>query len=132
MPRPQDKNLRPSEHKLSEEEASRGGKRSGEVRRARKTMREYAESILSCLVKDDKLTRQFEKLGIDPTNGKKYTFYEAMIIGQIAQAVKGNTQAYNAIKDTVEPKDSFVGVVVEDLSPLAELLKINKGENDDD
>lgn len=132
MPRPQDKNLRPSEHKLTEEEVKRGGKRSGEVRRAKKTLKQYAENLLSCIVKDEKLHKQLERLGMTPEKGGKFTFYEAMIIGQIAQAVKGNTQAFNAIKETVEPKDSLVGVVVEDLSPLADLLRIDKGEEDDD
>ena len=132
MERPQDKNLRPCEHKLTEEEAKRGGIKSGEARRAKRTLKEYAENLLSCVVKDEKLHRQLEKLGMLPASGKKYTFYEAMIIGQVAQAVKGNTAAFNAIKDTVEPKDGVVGSNVEDLSPLADLLRIDKKEDAED
>ena len=132
MTRPQDKNLRPGEYKLTLEEQKRGAQKSAEARRQKKTLKQYAESLLSCIVKDEKLERQLQKLGMSPDDGKKYTFYEAMIIGQIAQAVKGNTSAYNAIKDTVEPKDGVVGANVEDLSPLADLLRIDKKDEDDD
>lgn len=132
MARPQDKNLRPAAHPLTVEDQSMGGKKSGEVRRAKKTLREYAEKLLSCKVKDPRVEAQFKKLGIDPESGTRYTFSEAILIGQIVQAVKGNTKAYNAIKDTVEPKDSTVGVVVEDLSPLADLLRMGKRREEDD
>lgn len=131
MSRPQDKNLRPGEYKLSHEEQKKGGEKSGEARRKKKMLKEYAEQILACVVKDVRLETQFKKFGIKPDSKGKYTFYEAMIIGQIAQAVKGNTQAYNAIKETIEPKNEIGAGNVEDLTPLAELLKINDGENDE-
>lgn len=135
MSRPQDDNLIPGAHPLTVEEASKGGKASGESRRARKTMREYAESLLSCMVKDEKLTRQFQKLGVNPEKKGGYTFYEAMIIGQMAQAIKGSTAAYNAIKETVEPKTDGIGANIEDLTPLADLLGIKQrteGDDEDD
>ena len=139
MARPQDKNLTPFTSEQNREEAAKngkkGGKASGEARRAKKTMREYAENLLSCIVKDEKLAAKFRRLGVTPDKKDGYTFYEAMIIGQMAQAVKGNTAAYNAIKETVEPKNEAGAANYEDLTPLAELLGINKkveGEDDDD
>lgn len=133
MTRKQDENLRPSEYKLSRDEAKKGGKRSGEVRRAKKTMREYTESLLSSIVADKALLRKLGRKGFDPNKRGGYTFYEAIIIGQIASAMNGDARSYNAIKETVEPKTNGIGANVEDLSPLADLLRIeNKGENDDE
>lgn len=130
MPRPQDKNLRPSEYRLSQEEQKKGGKRSGEVRRAKKAMREYAESLLSSIVADKALLRKLGRKGFDPNKRGGYTFYEAIIIGQIASAINGDARSYNAIKETVEPKTDGIGANVEDLSPLADLLRIDKKDED--
>lgn len=133
MARKQDENLRPSEYKLSQDEAKKGGKRSGEVRRAKKTMREYTESLLSSIVADKALLRKLGRKGFDPNKRGGYTFYEAIIIGQIASAINGDARSYNAIKETVEPKTGGIGANIEDLSPLADLLRIeNKGEDDDE
>ena len=114
------------------ENSRKGGIASGVARRRKKEMKEYAEAILSCLVKDDKLIKQLNKLGAKPASKKGYNFYEAMIIGQIAEAIKGNTKAYNAIKDTVEPKTGLVSNNVEDLTPLADMLADNDDEDNDE
>ena len=42
-----EQNLRPSEYKLSQEEAKRGGIRSGEVRREKATMKKTLEMLLN-------------------------------------------------------------------------------------
>ena len=134
MERPQNKNLIPGAHPLSIEEASKGGKASGETRRAKKTLRELADDLLSFVVKDERLTGKYKKLGINGDGKGKYTFKEAILIGQIVQAAKGDTKAYNAIRDTLEPKDDATVGAVEDLTPLADLLRLDNNEEggDDD
>ena len=41
MARKQDENLRPGEYKLSQEEAKKGGIKSGQVRKQKRTVAEY-------------------------------------------------------------------------------------------
>lgn len=110
----------------------KGGKASGEARRKKKQMKEYAEIILSSILADKSLEKEFKDLGVKSVLKKGYTLYEAMIIGQVSSAIKGNTQAYNALKETVEPKTDFVDNNVEDLTPLADMLADNDDEDDDE
>lgn len=81
-----EQNLRPSEYKLSQEEAKRGGIKSGQVRAFRKTFRE--EFIEALNDKD----RQKELI-------------EAMM----REAKKGNTKAFEIIRDTIgeKPKEEI-------------------------
>lgn len=60
-----EQNLRPSEYKFSQEEAKRGGIRSGEVRRAKKSMREAMKTLLEANYPNTE-------------TGKSYTGYEAL------------------------------------------------------
>ncbi len=83
-----EKNLIPQAHTLTVEEASKGGKKSGEVRRAKRTFREMMEQYGELP----------DKLNPDMTND------EAVIIAQykIAKDHKatGSTKAAEFIRDT--------------------------------
>lgn len=76
-----EQNLRPCEYKLSQEEAKKGGKRSAEVRKARKTLR---EELLMLLAEGD-------------TQNK-------MSVAQIVKALNGDTRAFEVIRDTIGEK----------------------------
>lgn len=86
----------------------KGGKRSGEVRRARKTLREEFEQLLSGDITDK--------------SGKTMNAQTAMSTAMLREALKGNVRAYLAIRDTLGESDN-TGDTIEDLSPLVELLK---------
>ena len=107
----------------SAEEARRkgrnGGIKSGESRRKKKTMQELAQAMLSCRVTDDALKDKFASLGFDT---KKMTMAEAMIAGQVMEAMK-NPNSFKLLLELVEPRDEIKPDVVEDLSPLADLLR---------
>ena len=63
-----EQNLRPCEYKLSKEEAKRGGIRSGQVRRAKKTMAELAQLMLNSELDDKKKAEiLFNSLGLNMT-----------------------------------------------------------------
>lgn len=83
------KPIKPGE--LSKEELkkrqSNGGKKSGEVRRAKKTMKEVLDYLL---------TKE-----ITNKSGEKKTTIEAICVAQIAQALQGNTKAFKEIRDTI-------------------------------
>ena len=107
----------------SEDEARKkgreGGKKSGEARRRKKSMQELAQAMLSCRVTDDALKDKFASLGFDT---KKMTMAEAMIAGQVMEAMK-NPNSFKLLLELVEPRDEIKPDVVEDLSPLADLLR---------
>lgn len=96
-----EENLRPSEYKLSQEEAKKGGIKSGETRRLKKTIRQQLEMLLSLDLKNERLRKQIEELGInetDITNGM------ALTIAMYQEALKGNTRAFELIRDTIGEK----------------------------
>lgn len=80
----------PRGHRVSREDASRGGKRSGEVRRARKTMAEIARQIASAEVSSPEAKKKLQKLGIEDESQVNSALVTASIFNQ---AVKGNMQA---------------------------------------
>lgn len=105
-----EQNLKPSEYKLSREEAKKGGKRSGEVRRQRKAMREQAELLLSMTfnIQDKQgkgLVEQLKALGIP----------EDQINNQMASLValwkttlfngKNQVSAFQELRDLVGDKE---------------------------
>lgn len=114
-------NLIPPVH--TTEEARRrgrnGGIKSGESKRRKKSMQELAQAMLSCRVTDDALKDKFASLGFDT---KKMTMAEAMIAGQVMEAMK-NPNSFKLLLELVEPRDEIKPDTVEDLSPLADLLK---------
>lgn len=80
-------NLRPSEYKLTQEEAKKGGKKSAEVRKEKKLLRDLLEEAL------EKKTATGNKY-VDITNAL------------IQEAEKGNVKAYETIRDTLGQKAS--------------------------
>ena len=114
-------NLVPPVRTTSEarERGRNGGIKSGESKRRKKSMQELAQAMLSCRVTDDALKDKFASLGFDT---KKMTMAEAMIAGQVMEAMK-NPNSFKLLLERVEPRDEIKPDVVEDLSPLADLLR---------
>lgn len=119
MANPQNLTQRIRTESEAREKGREGGKKSGEARRRKKTMQELAQAMLSCRVTDDALKSKFESLGFD-TN--KMTMAEAMIAGQVMEAMK-NPNSFKLLLELVEPRDEIKPDMVEDLSPLADLLR---------
>lgn len=88
-----EENLIPT-NKLTETErrnlARKAGQASGKARKERKTMREMLNYLLSQDISDSK--------------GNKKKTIEAVLVGQIRQAIKGNTKAATFIRDTIGEK----------------------------
>lgn len=72
------------------EAGKKGGKRSGEVRRARKTLREELLALLSQDIKTE--------------DGGKVNTQVAMSTSIIKEALDGNTKAFEIIRDTIGEK----------------------------
>lgn len=87
-------NLIPGGYKLTVEEASKGGKRSGEVRRLKKTFKMALIDALETEVKDE--------TG-NPT-GK--TYQDLVNIGLLRGAMGGNATNYKTILETIGELES--------------------------
>jgi len=85
-----EQNLRPGEYKLTVEEQKKGGKKSGEVRRARKTLREELLALLSQDIKTE--------------DGGSLNAQVAMSTSLIKEAIDGNTKAFELVRDTIGEK----------------------------
>lgn len=93
-----EQNLIPQAHKLTVEELSKGGKRSAEVKKEKKMLKELLE----------------EALETKTNTGNKYIDITTALIDE---AKKGNVRAYEIIRDTLgqKPKETFsVGISYED------------------
>ena len=102
-----EENLIPFNERTEEEQkriARMGGKASGEARRRKKTMKENLELLLTMSV------GKGEKADIEKgENIKEYakenvTVEQAMLIAQIQKALKGDTQAFEMIRDLIGEK----------------------------
>ena len=80
-----------------------GGKKSGEVRRAKKTMREMLDYLLEKEIK---------------TNKGDMSTLEAIMVSMIAKASKGDVRATEFIRDTIGQKPTEKTEFVGELPPL--------------
>lgn len=93
-----EQNLRPSEYRLTQEEAKRGGIASGKARGEKKMLRDALNMLLSMKVKNDAV---LDALGI-PKNAQTHAV--KMSVAQLQEAEDGNTAAFNSIRDTIGEK----------------------------
>lgn len=98
-------NLKPKNSNQSQEEAKKNGKKggiaSGKARRERKALKEQLEILLKLPLKNEDLKKQIIALGI---NKKEINNQMALTISLYQEALKGNTKAYELIRDTLGEK----------------------------
>ena len=114
-----EQNLRPNEYKLTVEEQKKGGVASGEARRRKRDIRLALEALLE---KD-----------ITDKHGNTMSTAEAIAIKQIEKALKGDTKAFEVVRDTAgqKPVDRHeVAGIDSELSKLDELLEQRRARNE--
>lgn len=109
------------------EYASKGGKKSGEVRRQKKKMKETINMLLSLNLPDSEGKEQLKNLGIDDEDLNVQT---AILMQQVKKAMAGNLESAKfvrdvsdengAIKDDTNQSDRIV--IVDDLEDYDEDL----------
>lgn len=104
----------------------KGGKKSGEVRRQRKAMKEQMEMLLTLPVKNQAQHGFIASLGI---NEKEIDNQMALIVAMYAKALKGDVQAFNAIRE-VTHDDKTIGQ--EDRVQIVNDLPNEEEEDDED
>lgn len=97
-------NLRPynkTDRILTKEEAKirgrNGGIKSGEVRKARKTMRETILAMLEKEISPEKLA----EYGIDSKDMTDNTYQSALIASMLREALNGSEKAMTLVRDTI-------------------------------
>lgn len=105
-------NLKPQAHKLTVEEASKGGRKSAKNRKDRKTFREGLLLLLNEPLKD--------KSGVATDK----TTQDAVIAGLVKRAISGDVRAAEFIRDTIGEKPvQDVKVSTGDFSALDGAIK---------
>ena len=97
------KDLIPLNQRTKEEQkeiCSKGGKKSGEVRREQKTYREMAKAMLSAQITDPKMLEEMAKYGIEGTDLKAYT-----LLGMIKASGNGSHNAFDRLMELIGEKE---------------------------
>lgn len=85
-----EKNLCPGGYKLTVDEQKKGGKVSGEVRRRKRDIRLALEALLEKNYKGK--------------NGEELSGAEAIALKQMEKALKGDTRAFEVVRDSAGQK----------------------------
>ena len=153
MARKQDENLRPCEYKLSQEEAKKGGIKSGQVRKQKKTVAEYLRKWADGEV-SEKNKKALEALGLS----EEATNRTLLVVPLIKKASSGDTKALQmALELLGEDKKKELEIKklrreiellkaetqklrmmtgedreVEDLTALGDMLQVSEDKGDDE
>lgn len=102
-----EQNLIPFTSNQSREEAkrngSKGGQKSGEVRRQRKAMKEQMEMLLALPFKQKKQLDFIKDLGIEENQIDNQM---ALVVAMYGKALKGDVQAFNIIREVVKDEQT--------------------------
>lgn len=154
MARKQNENLIPQAHKLTIEEQSRAGKASGEARRQKKTIADYLRKWADGKVKNKDDRVELQALGLD----EEATNRTLLVLPLIKKANGGDIKALQMIIELLgedKKKDLEIAKLkeeinllraetqkitaafgedreIEDLSGLAEMLRKDKGGEEDE
>jgi len=100
------KDLKPPFNQLTPEEhqiiASKGGKKSGEVRKAKKTFKEIAEQLLNCDAPEN-IKAKIKKVAPDLSD-EQIDVRLAIMQKQIIKALNGDNKSFELVRDTVGEK----------------------------
>ena len=97
------KDLIPFNQRTEEEQrkiASIGGKKSGEVRREKKTYRDMAKAMLSATITDKKILNELKAYGLSETDVKAYT-----LLGMIKASGNGSHNAFDRLMELIGEKE---------------------------
>lgn len=97
------KDLIPLNQRTKEEQkkiCSKGGKKSGEVRREQKTYRDMAKAMLSATITDENILNELKAYGLNETDVKAYT-----LLGMIKASGNGSHNAFDRLMELIGEKE---------------------------
>lgn len=117
---PNEQNLIPFDKRTESEQreiASKGGKKSGEVRRQQKTMREYAKLLLGLDIADKRKRNKLSNMGVPDEDLDNKML---IIVALMNEAQSGNVQAckelrslLNEDEDNVDKSTTIADTIIE-------------------
>lgn len=88
-----EQNLRPSEYKLSQEEAKKGGINSGKARREKKTVQKILTELLDGQIKDSpQFAKLASKMGIESDKSVKDIFTMVCLLNSVKSGNLGDLE----------------------------------------
>ena len=88
-----EQNLRPSEYKLSQEEAKKGGINSGKARREKKTIQKILADLLDSEIKDNpQFAKLASKMGIESDKSVKDIFTMVCLLNSVKSGNLGDLE----------------------------------------
>ena len=97
------KDLIPLNQRTKDEQkkiCSKGGKKSGEVRREQKTYRDMAKAMLSATITDKDILNELKAYGLSETDVKAYT-----LLGMIKASGNGSHNAFDRLMELIGEKE---------------------------
>lgn len=115
-----EQNLRPSEYKLSQEEAKRGGINSGKARREKKTIQNILAELLDGQIKDSpQFAKLASKMGVESEKSVKDIFTMVCLLNSVKSGNLGDLERLAKLLGEDNAKESNNGI----LDELTEYLK---------
>lgn len=119
----------PDGHKLTVEEASKGGIASGKARRAKKTLKEIGDMIGSLDIQDEGVRKLLAKAGITDEDMIRDT---GMMFTLSVKAQKGDARCAELLTKIRGQLKEQQSIEVAEVKPLVDLTKRKKnGENNE-
>ena len=132
MTKNKNKNLMPIElvnaSKTPEERkqaAAKAGRRSGEVKRQRKVLKELFESLLKTSITDEAMKKELKDNGF---KDEEQNYNTLLGVSMLTEAIKGNTKAFELIRDTIGEKPKEEVIVEVNSSTSDEIEKYINGK----
>lgn len=115
-----EQNLRPSEYKLSQEEAKRGGINSGKARREKKTIQKILAELLDGQIKDSpQFAKLASKMGVESDKSVKDIFTMVCLLNSVKNGNLGDLERLSKLLGEDNAKEHNNGI----LDELTEYLK---------
>lgn len=109
-------------------DASNAGKKSGEVRRKRKLLKDLFESLLNTSITDEAMKKELKDNGF---KDEEQNYNTLLGVSMLTEAMKGNTKAFELIRDTIgeKPKEKISFEVNDEISKNIEKYINGKRKN---
>lgn len=115
-----EQNLRPSEYKLSQEEAKRGGINSAKARREKKTIQKILADLLDSEIKDSpQFAKLASKMGVESDKSIKDIFTLVCLLNSVKSGNLGDLERLSKLLGEDNVKEHNNGI----LDELTEYLK---------
>lgn len=128
---PNEQNLIPFDKRTESEQreiASKGGKKSGEVRRQQKTMREYAKLLLGLDIADKRKRNKLSNMGVPDENLDNKML---IIVALMNEAQSGNVQACKELRSLLNEDEDNSDKSITIADTIIEAYQKRKEESND-